>query len=381
MNNTVGIICEIAVLLFNILIYMELTVLKKDTKLVRAGLCAGSALILLLFFVCTYYFNMPESLSSFLCVTLPTFIMFYVAAKYKGLRFLVTFCFLDTVTLIITFFARMADILGGRVVGMISYCVVVLLMLIAYTKGKKLFKSYRELLRSVKDGWTSIAIATLAIYFLLIFSASYPKPLVERTEYLVSYAVLSVTLLTVYAVFAVSLIQKKTLSNLNEQLTSEKKWHKIAYEDALTGLKNRMAYIETINTLEREKEELESIYAIMIDIDAFKRINDTLGHHFGDKTLQQTAAYLLQSLPRENYKVFRIGGDEFAVIALNVTDREVQDKFEALSDYSTQKIGCSISVGISRVDLRNNSALEVAFEIADKRMYEQKLSKASALTL
>lgn len=379
MDNTLGLICEVFVLVFNILIYMKLTVLKNNTRLTKAIMYGGSALILAFFFVCTYFLKMPEVMASFLCVTLPSFILFFILSKYKDFRFLVTFCFLDTVTLIITFFARMADLLGGHILGGIVSAIVVIAMLMIYIKGQPLFRRYRDLLKNANDGWASMAIATLAIYFLLIFSASFPKPLIERTEYLIPYAVLSITILTVYVVFVLSLMQKKHLSDLNVQLTNEKKWHKIAYEDALTGLKNRMAYIEMINELEREKDEKDSIFAIMMDVDNFKHINDTLGHHFGDKMLQQTAQYLLFLFPKENFTVFRIGGDEFAVIAINMTDEEMADKLEYIANHSTAEVGCSISIGMCKIDPANNTALEVAFETADKRMYEQKQEKLSLI--
>lgn len=377
MDNTLGIVSEIIVLIFNILIYMELTVLKKDNKVTRVIMYLGSGIILSLFFVCTFFFKMPEALSSFLCVTLPSFALFFLLSKYKDFRFLVTFCFLDTVTLIITFFARIADILGGHVMGSVFSVIVIIAMLIIYIKGKPLFRRYRELLKNVNDGWGSMAIATLAVYFLLIFSASFPKPLIERTEYLIPYAVLSITILAIYVVFGVSLVQKKILSDLNAQLTNEKKWHKIAYEDALTGLKNRMAFIEKINDLEREKCKKSSIYAIMIDIDNFKQINDSFGHSFGDKTLQQTANYLLHVFPKQQYTVFRIGGDEFAVIAINLSENEISERCEYIKQTCNKELDCSISVGSCKANPSDNKAIEVAFEIADKRMYEQKASKIS----
>ena len=329
-----------------------------------------------IFFLCTYFFKISEALASFVCVTLPSFVLFFALSKYKDFRFLVTFCFLDTVTLILTFFSRMADILGGRIAGIISYVIIVIAMLLIYLKGKAFFSGYRELMKNVNNGWTSVSIATLAIYLLMVFSASYPKPLIERTEYLVSYAALSVTILTVFVVFILTMLQKKTLSDLNHQLTNEKKWHQIAYEDALTGLKNRMAYMKAINTLERELDRKESIHAIMMDIDQFKRVNDTYGHRMGDITLQKTAEFLKESLPEKNYLLFRIGGDEFAAIAIDLSEEDVAEKIKQICKRSAEKTGCSVSAGICKVNPANNRALEVAFEIADKKMYEQKISKS-----
>ena len=83
MSNTLGIICEIIVLIFNILIYMELTVPRKDTKATRSIMYIGSALILSLFFVCTYFLKIPEALASFVCVTLPSFTLFFLLSKYR----------------------------------------------------------------------------------------------------------------------------------------------------------------------------------------------------------------------------------------------------------------------------------------------------------
>ncbi len=375
MDNTLGIIFETVILVFNLLIFMQLTVPTRDTALTRGIMYGGSVLILALFFVCTRLEGMSQALSSFLFVTLPTFTLFFTLSKYKDFRFLVTFCFLDTLTLITVFFVQAADILGGHVVGGIVGGVLVVGMIIVYIKGRPLFRRYRSLLRNVKNGWGALAVSTLAIYLLLVFSASYPKPLIERPAYLLSYAMLAVTLLTVYVVFVLSLIQRATLSDLNAQLISEKKWHKIAYEDALTGLKNRMAYIERINDLERVKNDRAAIHAVMIDIDNFKHINDSLGHHFGDKTLQQTAEYLRFNLPKNHYTVFRIGGDEFAVIAVDLTDAEVADTFDRLLTDCTASIGCSVSYGICRVNPDVNRAIEIAFETADRRMYEQKSNK------
>ena len=139
MNNIMGIICEIIVMIFNMLIYMKLIVLKKDTKLIRWLIYLGCASILAIFFLCTYFFKISEALASFVCVTLPSFVLFFALSKYKDFRFLVTFCFLDTVTLILTFFSRMADILGGRIAGIISYVIIVIAMLLIYLKGKAFF--------------------------------------------------------------------------------------------------------------------------------------------------------------------------------------------------------------------------------------------------
>ena len=380
MDNTLGIISEIFVLIFNILIYMQVTVPRNNGIITKLIMYVGSTLILSVFFVCTYFLRFPEALASFVFVTLPSFILFFALSKYKDFRFFVTFCFLDTATLIITFFARFVDIEFGHVAGSVASIILIALMLVLYIKGKPFFEKYRELLKNVKDGWASMALATFMIYFLLIFSATYPMPLIQRTEYLLSYAALSVTLLTVNVVFIISLIQRKQLCDLNEQLINERKWHKIAYEDALTGLKNRMAYMENINNLERNLPKDSQVCVIMIDIDNFKNVNDTMGHKAGDELLKNVAAALQKIFFDVGCVVYRVGGDEFVVIALEVASEYLKSIIDNINKTNEiTELGCSVSIGCSDVDLCENNAFERAFARADEKMYIQKTEKKAVL--
>ncbi|MCI9626599.1 MAG: GGDEF domain-containing protein [Clostridia bacterium] len=369
----VGNITEIIVLFFNVLIYMQLTVLKKDNRITRCLMYGGSVVIIGLFFVLTYTGILAEALASFLCVTVPSFLLFFALSKYKDFRFFVTFCFLDTITFIITFFTRAIDVVCGMIPGIISSVIVCLLILIVYIKGKPYFHSYRKLMENVKDGWETMALSSFLIYILLIFTAAYPKPLIERIEYLPVYLFLSITVLSFYALFVVTLMHKKKLSDLNARLMQEKQWHKIAYRDALTGLRNRMSYIEKINELERTLEKTDVIYAVMIDINNFKKINDTLGHHVGDLTLQNVAKLLSDAFSEEHYTAFRIGGDEFAIIAKDVSEDTLKEKIKSIKTAGMDSdIGCPLSVGYSAVDFEQDNIMENAFIRADNAMYKDK---------
>lgn len=374
MDNKIGVISEVIVLIVNVLIFMRMTVLKKDTLATRMIMYIGSAIILGVFFVCTYTGLLPEALGSFVCVTIPSFTLFFILSKYKDFRFFVTFCFIDTVTMVLTFFSRMIGLMGGAIATVISGIAVCLVMLLIYFTGAPYFKRYRELMENVEGGWGTTAIATLLIYGLLIFTASYPKPLVERQEYLLPYAFLSVTILSFYVVFIRTLLQRKALSDLNAQLMQEMQWHEIAYSDGLTGLGNRMAYMEQISKVERTAEESACIYVVVIDINNFKRINDTLGHHVGDRTLKNVADQLNRIFAEECYMTFRIGGDEFAVISNGVTAEVLEEKIAALKELSmNSELECSLSVGYAKANLTQNNAMENAFVRADSIMYEEKM--------
>lgn len=103
---------------------------------------------------------------------------------------------------------------------------------------------------------------------------------------------------------------------------SDRKLHHIAMHDHLTSIANRRAFSDA---LDKECRRLKSFHRpfalLMIDLDRFKPINDTLGHPVGDKVLRRVAGRLHAAI-REGDVVARLGGDEFAILACNVGDAE-----------------------------------------------------------
>lgn len=91
--------------------------------------------------------------------------------------------------------------------------------------------------------------------------------------------------------------------------------------DNLTGVLNRKAFIERTETLLQKIEPGHTHAFVMIDIDHFKHINDRFGHGYGDRVLTRVAE-TLQSALRSNDLVARMGGDEFALLLINVISRE-----------------------------------------------------------
>ncbi len=94
-----------------------------------------------------------------------------------------------------------------------------------------------------------------------------------------------------------------------------------ALHDALTDLPNRSLLADRLKqTVLRAQRNKEQFALLLMDLDHFKEINDTLGHHYGDLILQQVAKRMREAL-RESDTVARLGGDEFAVL-LNTSDRD-----------------------------------------------------------
>ncbi|MGH2806497.1 MAG: bifunctional diguanylate cyclase/phosphodiesterase [Actinomycetota bacterium] len=136
-----------------------------------------------------------------------------------------------------------------------------------------------------------------------------------KRDFRLFYAVLLVGLNLLYiAIFG-------TLARASKRLRrrAEEQEH-LALHDVLTGLANRALFRDRVKQALRlgEREE-QTVAVLLMDLDHFKEINDTLGHHHGDIVLQETARRLQHTL-RETDTIARLGGDEFAMVLPNVPD-------------------------------------------------------------
>lgn len=186
-------------------------------------------------------------------------------------------------------------------------------------------------------------------------------------------------ILLVLAIFIILLLSITVLRLLhkNHKLAGQiendaevKRWHTLAFTDSLTGLYNRAAYSNHI--LEIDALDATDGFAIMVfDIDDFKRINDTKGHLAGDEALKLVAKVLVQvfSLPR--HRVYRIGGDEFAVIAKDTTENEIINSLMTLKTALEKDGDIRLSKGYSIIKKNVKSA----FKDADEMLYADKASK------
>jgi len=149
--------------------------------------------------------------------------------------------------------------------------------------------------------------------------------------------------------------------------------------DELTGLYNRRG----LHTLGNQQVELakrhdDDIFIFYLDLDGMKSINDTLGHEFGDKALIDTSTIMHKTF-RTTDILSRIGGDEFVVVVVKAQHEFIPIIIQRLKEYiagmnsSNKKYNLSISIGVSKVDLNNESPLDDAIQDADKEMYRSKL--------
>lgn len=145
--------------------------------------------------------------------------------------------------------------------------------------------------------------------------------------------------------------------------------------DDLTGLMRRNAFFAKWETLMQECQRLnDGCGVLLIDIDHFKRVNDTHGHAAGDEVIQRVAD-LLKRYESPQCAVGRLGGEEFAV-ALQGTEAEILVTAEAIrmeAEGRTGPVPCTISVGMSAAALSGYSK-EAQLQAADEALYDAKRS-------
>lgn len=162
------------------------------------------------------------------------------------------------------------------------------------------------------------------------------------------------------------------------KLTAELENH--ACTDALTGLANRREAYKAISEMERRNADLAGRYTVLIgDLDSFKAINDTFGHSFGDRVLQDVAR-ILRDNTRADDVVARWGGEEFLILLPNtdvaggsILAEKLREKVEALSATYAEPVTISISFGVAQDNPATTAQGQMLAE-ADSRMYRAKKS-------
>ena len=152
--------------------------------------------------------------------------------------------------------------------------------------------------------------------------------------------------------------------------------------DDLTGLYNRRGFTDLGEQyLKLARRTGRSATLIYLDVDRFKTINDTLGHHMGDRALLRIADILRQTFRRSDI-IGRLGGDEFAVLAPESSGdppellvHRVKGAVREFDSASPEPYRLSVSVGVARFDGDALVRLDDLLAEADAAMYEEKRAK------
>ena len=182
---------------------------------------------------------------------------------------------------------------------------------------------------------------------------------------------------------------KKTLNELDEK---NKLLSNLSITDHLTGLFNRRYFQniidKKINLLSRHNYQF---YFALIDIDFFKDYNDAYGHHKGDIALQEVSNVLKEILNRQTDYVFRVGGEEFAIIfevdskdnAISIMEN-LRKKVEDLKIIACNSTICNyltISIGLGYIKKASPDAnSDQIYDEVDKLLYESKDNGRNQIT-
>lgn len=153
----------------------------------------------------------------------------------------------------------------------------------------------------------------------------------------------------------------------------------LAFIDKLTGVKNNTAYMHDASLINEDLHNREVGFALfIIDINGLKSINDKHGHDYGNKLIIEVSNIIAEIFGYEN--VYRIGGDEFAVIMREFNSEkcgEYERKFEKLIDNSKSQFKLSAAIGSASYEESKDSSFESVFKTADERMYKMKTEMKS----
>lgn len=153
--------------------------------------------------------------------------------------------------------------------------------------------------------------------------------------------------------------------------------------DPLTGVNNRRRFDSYSTWRWKELRGSDTLWLVMLDVDKFKRINDTYGHAEGDTALVRAAEVLKHALTgmKEAF-LARIGGDEFAILLNNTDETAVQALCECIcalmetdNAISGRPYRLSFSIGYASISGEDKPDFRILFARADQKMYEQKRAR------
>ena len=153
--------------------------------------------------------------------------------------------------------------------------------------------------------------------------------------------------------------------------------------DPLTSLYNRRAFFALADRQIRVANRSQrGLLTLFIDVDNFKQINDSLGHQAGDRVLQEVANVLRVTF-RHSDILARMGGDEFAILAIELNNKDGEAVIRRLRQNSKNRMGqmpglsqVSLSIGLARYDPTQPCSVDELLGLADARMYAEKRKKS-----
>lgn len=222
------------------------------------------------------------------------------------------------------------------------------------------------------------AVSVLVTWFLTGIAFALPPYDTEIFNYVIGPTLVISTIVPLMVSFPVALILQKERIKLGRALQELEQAHdelsRRARIDALTGILNRDALLEEVETLRAAGEDGAML---MIDVDHFKLINDTYGHQAGDDALQEIAKTLAASV-RPDALAGRLGGEEFALFLPCDQSEAALDAAEKVRlavrdiDFAPEGVRHRITVSLGMAMSTPDESLSAVMKRADLNLYKAK---------
>ena len=188
-------------------------------------------------------------------------------------------------------------------------------------------------------------------------------------------------------VVTINILEHSINSLLKDFLFTEK-LTKLAHFDTLTGAANRLLFEDRLNQgINRVKRFNEPLSLLYFDLDGFKPVNDTYGHHIGDLLLKRFVI-LIKSIIRDTDTLARMGGDEFALIlsnsdldTLNIMCEKITSVLQKVQQFESVNILIQASIGALSINKAQSLTLsnQQLLKLVDNAVYQAKKIEGTAV--
>lgn len=170
-----------------------------------------------------------------------------------------------------------------------------------------------------------------------------------------------------------------TGKDISDRIQAQEELEYMAHHDSVTGLPNRVLLTDRLqHALRRAQRQGEGVAVLFLDLDGFKAVNDTVGHHAGDRLLVEVAERLRGAV-RDQDTVARLGGDEFAVVleghnsqsSITQVARKLIREVAVPFRFEERDLYVTVSIGVARYP-RDGDRVAVLVRKADNAMYRAK---------
>ena len=333
--------------------------------------------ILILNYIVTIAFFVTMSISvyawtAFVIAYLGKKTIFAKVLKYVGWGFIVA----GIVILIVNIFKPiMFEFVGGEYKSHTArYAYLFAQMLMFIITSIYVFIWSRMVDAKSKDKYIAIGFFGLIMTLAMAFQIMYPDLPVYSLGYILG--------LVEIHTFVVAAEKREYQNELEDKLVLEQKQREeivatkeLAYTDPLTGIKNKHAYVEIEEELDKRisNNEIKELSIVVFDLNDLKYINDNLGHDYGDEYIKKCVALIKKYFP--NDLVYRFGGDEFVLPIVGPTYKDRHEILKLFNKEVDKNINTSepiISTGISDYRPGVDNTYRAVFVRADERMYIRK---------